>query len=66
MYAFKWSDDEEFVEKKLGTHTSRRNNSGSYGIGIRLGGSRVRLRIDIHPDYIPTIKSFIPRLPDLR
>ena len=67
--------DEEFAGKLLGTHSNHGKNSGSYVIGIRLDGEKVRLRKEIHgigkvndtgEDYTKNIKPTSLKLGDLR
>lgn len=58
--------DEEFAGKMLGTHRSKGKNSGSYVIGVQLDGKRVRLRKEIHPDYVKDFPSIKTDLGDLR
>lgn len=58
--------DEEIAGKLLGSHNTKLPNSGSYVIGIRLDGTRIRLRKEIHPDYTKTLKSVTRQDGDLR
>jgi hypothetical protein len=57
---------EEIAGKLLGTHNNGGNNSGSYVMGIRLDGSRIRLRKEIHNTYTETLLKSTPKLGDLR
>jgi len=48
---------EELAFKFLGTHDSAGNNSGTYVVGVKLDGTQVRLRKEIHNDYTNTIRA---------